>query len=131
MSRQKFSDDELADNIWQPDLEKEMESIETPTVIAYTIPDKSDGEVNGNHIILDETSDFAYAKRNGREFFVKSNGGQLSDPFGLYDRDIYRRVGDHATWRWRRTSPKVFEFYLAYLRTKNKVYFRNAEREML
>lgn len=128
MAREKFTDEELNSGIFRPDKTKHTPlQQKTPNIIVYTVNTKEDRK--SNETIQDVNSNLAYAKKDGKRYFVKSNGGQLADPRGLYENDIYKRIGDQAVWRWREVSPKVFDLYLAYLRTANKSYYRNAARE--
>jgi len=66
------------------------------------------------------------------KFYVKyDDKGFMYDPWGLYtegkeDRKLY---GDEPTWSFRKITKKPFYYYLDYLRTRNKAWLHNAERE--
>ena len=121
MAREQFTEQELDKGIFRPKQDEDIQQDEVlPEIVFFTIDAK----------LLDEDGPKAYAKKSGTRFYVKSNGGQLADPRGLYESDLYKRVGDTPTWRWKQVNAKVFDFYLAYLKTANKSHYHNASREM-
>jgi len=102
------------------------------SVIGYT--------AGGADQAVDINSSKCYAKKVTIEleggikdkFYIKyDDKGFMYDPWGLYtegaeDKKLY---GDKPTWAFRRTGKKSFYYYLDYLRTRNKAWLRNAERE--
>jgi len=132
MAREKFTEEELKNSVFAPMGDDNTEKRDTSLVV-YTIYGKhEDLDEKGYPIIFDEDSDNAYAKKEGDKFFIKSNGSRLADPLGIYGTtDLYKRVGDHFVWKWRSTSPKIFNLFITFLKTKNKSYYLNATREML
>jgi hypothetical protein len=104
--------------------------------------------VLGSHDYLDEeknprlsssTSGDVLAKftdySNGRiKYFIKLGmHGKIYDPIGMYSEGtsnkFISKIGKKA-WEFKEVSPKVFELYVNFLRTKNIAWLRNAEREM-
>jgi len=136
MSRDSIREEELNECIFQPQLEstptESADLLHQQETVVYTTADHADGIWDDKPILLPEKegSDHAFAKRSGNIFWAKSDGAQLADPFGLYDKDLYRKVGDQNVFRWMKVSPKVFDLYVAYLGSKNKLYYNNAGREM-
>lgn len=130
MARDQFTEDELDRGIFRPKTEEPIQDSEPlPDTIFYTTKGKQEFFVDGLPVISEDGPN-AYAKQNGTRYFVKSNGGQLADPRGLYENDLYKRVGDTNIWTWRQVNSKAFNFYVAYLNTANKSFYHNASREM-
>jgi hypothetical protein len=68
------------------------------------------------------------------KFFIKTGiYGKIYDPIGLYSEGtaakFLARAGKKA-WEFKQVNSKVFEMYLSFLRTKNKAWLTNAEREL-
>ena len=66
------------------------------------------------------------------KFYVKyDDKGFMYDPWGLYTEGVEERrlYGDKPAWVFRKTTKKSFYYYLDYLKTRNKAWLRNAERE--
>lgn len=68
------------------------------------------------------------------KYFIKTGlYGKVYDPIGLYSEGtgakFLARAGKKA-WDFTQVNSKVFEMYLAFLRTKNKAWLTNAEREL-
>jgi hypothetical protein len=85
---------------------------------------KEDGEVCAKKIITD----------NNTKFYIKTGlYGKIYDPIGLYSEGtsakFLSRVGKKA-WEFKQVSSKVFDMYLSFLKTKNKAWLTNAEREL-
>lgn len=128
--REKFTNEEINKNIFrQNNKEDESENTKSDKTI-FTIIGKEEVLVDGMPIIFNEKSKFAYAKKENNKFYIKSNGSQLYDPTGLYGGyDPYKRVGDESFWKWRQVNSKTFDFFVRFLKTKNKSYYLNAARE--
>jgi hypothetical protein len=106
-------------------------------IIYYTIFGKHTfTDEEGNPVIEDEKK--AYAKviqnRNGTTYYIKvESDGRPFDPLGLYaSREEHRlnQVRGKDSVRFTKTNEVVYNFYIKYLRTKNRVYLKNAERNM-
>jgi len=131
MAREKFTEEELGNAVFTTAEHNKKEKQNKITI--YTIYGKHEIiDTEGYPVIFDENSDNAYAKKEGDKFFIKSNGSRLADPLGIYGgTDLNKKIGDHSVWKWRSTSPKIFELFIRFLKTKNKSYYLNATREML
>lgn len=128
MARETFTEEELNSGIVQSKKKDSVESlsnqpadVENPTIVAYTL--------QGKEISVDDKT--AYAKKDGNKLYVKSNGGILYDPRGLYSTDLHKKVGDRSIWSWKRVGIRAFEYYFAYLQKGNKSHYINASREIM
>ena len=92
---------------------------------------------NKNPRLNTETSD-ACAKKiitdKSTKFYIKTGiYGKVYDPIGLYSEGtsakFLARAGKKA-WEFKQVNSKVFDMYLSFLRTKNKAWLNNAEREL-
>lgn len=90
---------------------------------------------DSNEVVLAEDRNEAYAKvvesDTGRAYFIKrGNNGHFYNPIGLYSEgnSDKKRLGLNE-WKFERVNRKVFDFYLSFLRSKNKAWLVNAERE--
>jgi hypothetical protein len=68
------------------------------------------------------------------KFFIKTGlYGKIYDPIGLYSEGtgakFLAKTGKKA-WDFKQVNAKVFEMYLTFLRTKNRAWLTNAEREL-
>lgn len=68
------------------------------------------------------------------KYFIKTGlYGKIYDPIGLYSEGtgakFLARAGKKA-WEFKQVNSKVFDMYLTFLRTKNKAWLTNAEREI-
>lgn len=99
------------------------------SVIGYTVGQE-----------IDVNSPKCYAKKitiqSGagikEKFYVKyDNKGFMYDPWGLYTEGTEEKklYGDEPTWSFRKVDEKSFSYYLDYLKTRNKAWLHNAERE--
>lgn len=67
-------------------------------------------------------------------YFIKIGAyGKIYNPISIYDPDskqpkFMTRVRK-SEWEFQEVSPKVFDYYINFLRTKNIAWFNNAERE--
>ena len=78
-----------------------------------------------------------YAKsiiiRGTKKLYIKINTtGQIYDPIGLgtenrHNRDLYKSGGKDFV----EVTPRVFGFYLQFLKTKNHAWYTNARREII
>jgi len=69
-------------------------------------------------------------------YFIKIGAyGKIYNPISIYDPDskqpkFMTRVRK-SEWEFQEVSPKVFDYYINFLRTKNTAWLNNAEREQL
>jgi len=100
------------------------------------------------NVTIDPDSNDCYAKRV--DFLIRENGklkeskrsnhylkfgvnGFLYDPWGIYSEGTQHKEAKHAgkmAWNFRKVSRRAFTYYLQYLKSKNKSYLHNAEREV-
>ena len=116
--------------------EDTLQEPETDTVV-YTWWGKNDTTLNGYPVLLSgEDNEFAYAKtityKETKRYFAKIGpNGTLANPEGLYsNRDMQKKIGDESAWRWKEVSSSVFRFYVEFLKTQNRAFLNNAEREV-
>ena len=75
---------------------------------------------------VDSTSSFAKKidRENGIDtYYIKYARGRVFDPWGIY-QDRARSL-NHS---YKRVPEKIFNFYIEYLKTRNKSYLRKVER---
>lgn len=127
-------------NIRQQNVDRNFGQSPPKTIIVYTIFGKHDHlDDNGNPILNNEESDMGFAKevvtQTDRKFFVKQgDNGRLYNPIGTLDEGTHSKHRHHTDikrWRYRQVNWKIFTLYLAFLRTKNTAYHKNAEREII
>lgn len=98
-----------------------------------------DLETETGQIIQAKTLDNAYAqlviKGNSRRFYLKRNtSGRLFDPAGMYDenkRGKQLQLKGLEIWNFKEVNETAFTSYVNYLKSKNKAFLRNAEREVM
>ena len=128
MRRTNFTDDQLSKGIASSKTE------ETTASLSDTPKDTSLERIeiySLNGKVVKEHDKEAYAKKQGEKRYVKSDGGTIYDPRGLYSNDIYKKVGNESVWKWKRVGIPAFDSYIAYLERGNKSHYHNACREML
>jgi len=92
---------------------------------------------NKNPRVNTETADTCAKKvtsNSSTKFFIKTGiYGKIYDPIGLYSEGtsakFLARAGKKA-WNYKQVNSRVFDMYLSFLRTKNKAWLTNAEREL-
>ena len=72
---------------------------------------------------LDSDDETAYAKGNGKLFYVKSVDGQLYNPYTME----YKK---RKIYKWRPVSPEVFDLYVRFLKTGRTSQYLKAERQV-
>lgn len=107
----------------------EGESVIISPPILFTIKGKQSSlDVNGNPIT--DNVNLAYAKSfsNGVYFIRTTSNGRLLNPFGDTG-DAKRSQDEYAGLDpyFRKVPKSVFDYYLAFLRTRNQLYLANAE----
>lgn len=108
-----------------------------PDVILYTLFGRhKEIDEEGNPIVYDENKAYAKQVLQGTRYvyFVKvGNSGHLFDPLGLYasrEESKLSMTRGKPEIRFVQTNQKVFDHYIAFLRTKNKAHLSYATREM-
>jgi len=154
----RVTDDDLASCIYSPDdnrkvgltpYERKQAADKEQTV--YTILGKHHGYDDNKYPVLfdvryedgqiehAEDSSDAFAKvssfRGQTKYYIKTgSGGALYNPIGLYEgagKDTNAiKMGRHQ-FNWTQVNSKCFGFYLEFLRTKNRRYIVNAQREVM
>lgn len=109
------------------------------TVEYFTILDKQDYLNQDANPCLKCDSSESCAKivtnhvNNTKKYFIKIDyNGKLINPMSIYSSDkdqFVRELGKKI--KYKNVSPKVFETYMYFLRTKNIAWLNNAEREMI
>tara|TARA_R110002074_G_scaffold395973_3_gene584816 strand:- start:420 stop:797 length:378 start_codon:yes stop_codon:yes gene_type:complete len=70
---------------------------------------------------------------NTKYFLKLGSHGKIYNPIGMYSEGtsnkFLSKIGKKA-WEFKSVSPRVFELYTNFLKTKNIAWLRNAEREM-
>jgi hypothetical protein len=92
---------------------------------------------NKNPRVSKETPEVCAKKIVGEEktkFYIKTGlYGKVYDPIGLFSEGtgakFLARSGKKA-WNFKQVSSRVFDMYLSFLKTKNKAWLTNAEREL-
>lgn len=109
-------------------------------ILLYTISSRQDyKDENGNFRI--ESMDLQKAKEHPyihaiqtpNRFMVKvGQNGRLFNPYGLYSEgmETKQRVG-RPTWKFVTTNENNFKNYVKFLTTKNEIFLKNAEREII
>lgn len=62
-------------------------------------------------------------------YYIKTGQGFLYDPMNTKDAH-YSRLQEIATWKYKRTTHKAFRHYMKFLKTRNRLHYRRAEREV-
>lgn len=104
----------------------------------YTFSGDQDAFDKNNQPIALEDSKKVLAKKieyeNRTKYFVKvGTYGKIYNPIGLYSEGhankFLSKIGKKA-FDFQEVSPKTFDNYLSFLKTKNLAWLHNAEREM-
>lgn len=112
--------------------------------IFYTTNVSDPTDIEGNHILHEDCST-AYAKQivtdNGyKKFMIRVDScHRLIDPFEYDNQTEFNRHKNfvektcktHTSNRYIRVSEKCFNYYLSFLRSKNKAKLLNAQREVM
>ena len=130
------------------------ESQENPSgsprvVTAYTVTGKEDYVDGSGYPVIEIANDMmplaeieertdTYAARvvvgkTTKHYIKKGKHGRLFNPIGLYSEGNAKKRMQHAgkmEWTLQSVTPRAFNFYLNFLRTKNEAYLNNAEREV-
>jgi hypothetical protein len=120
------------DFLFVPNKEGEEEQVEQWPIAFYTLLGNNEDVDNEGNPTLSESNDNCYAKRIDNVFFIKTVSGQLFNPMGMdADAQKYKKQAGDYVIRWERVSPKTFDRYLMFLRTKNEAHFHLANKEKI
>lgn len=106
--------------------------IATKTTL-YTFIDGKNGKNRddfGNWVTEDEKAAFAktVVDNNKMTHFILGDKKGFYDPAKDENKSSKHKVIER--WSWVKVSTTVLNYYLSFLRTKNKTYLNHAEREM-
>lgn len=104
----------------------------------YTILGDHEGLDNDNNPTVSSNIDKALAKRvtiNGKnKFYIKIGAyGRIYNPMGMFSEgksNKFLTQSGKKAWDYREVNNKVFDMYLAFLKTKNIAWLNNAQREI-
>jgi hypothetical protein len=109
-------------------------------ILLYTISSRQDyKDEDGNFRITSMDLDkarvhpYIHAIQTPNRFMVKvGQNGRLFNPYGLYSEgmETKQRVG-RPTWKFVTTNENNFKNYVKFLTTKNEIFLKNAEREII
>lgn len=130
----------------------ESQNTASDSEVVYTVFGKHDRlDVTGNPVLIDifdqDKNKYTYASdrldacckikssEHGPVYLAKVNvlTGFLYDPYGLFDDEAKAKKAIHKgkhVFEYKRITEKVFNFYLKFLRTRNKAHLINAQREL-
>lgn len=97
-------------------------------------------DVNGNQIEngfpMTDDDDKCMARvdyTNPAKYYIKVNSqGHPYNPIGMYEEGTLNKdLKFKKQWQFREVNKKVFNFYLNFLKTKNKAWINNCSRELV
>lgn len=119
---------------------EDVEIVHSDTIFLYTISSREDyKDQEGNFRIAPmdlqkaKENPYVHAIKTANRFMVKvGQNGRLFNPYGLYSEgmETKQRVG-RPTWKFITTNESNFRNYVKFLTTKNEVFLKNAEREII
>ncbi|NDB60183.1 hypothetical protein EB001_17290 [bacterium] len=108
------------------------------TIVRYCLignQDKFDSEkypirLKDDHLVLAKK----VTSEHSTKFYIKiGTYGKIFNPIGLYsegkESKFLSKIG-RKEFEFKEVSPKVFDMYLSFLKTKNIAWLNNAEREL-
>ena len=133
---------EMSEHVIRPNNSnaKSLKGAKTNEILLYTISSRQDyKDEDGNFRIesmdLDKAKvhPYIHAIQTPNRFMVKvGQNGRLFNPYGLYSEgmETKQRVG-RPTWKFVTTNQNNFKNYVKFLTTKNEIFLKNAEREII
>jgi len=123
---------------------KEVKSIYPETsvknTLLYTVRGREDFvdndgffQINFQPIDAAKRNPYVHAIKHQKRFLVKlGENGKLFNPYGPFSEgmETKQRVG-RPTWKFINTTENNFKQYITFLKTKNEVFLKNAEREII
>ena len=108
--------------------------------ILYTVSGRQDFvdddgffQINFQPVDNAKVNPYVHAIKHQNRYLVKlGENGRLFNPYGLYSEgmETKQRVG-RPTWKFINTTKNNFDQYITFLKTKNEVFLKNAEREII
>jgi len=112
----------------------------TKNTILYTVRGREDFvdengyfQINYQPIERAKTNPYVHAIKHQSRYLVKlGENGKLFNPYGPFSEgmETKQRVG-RPTWKFINTTKANFDQYVTFLKTKNEVFLKNAEREII
>ena len=142
-SSNKFRNEELQAAILPIDKKKRMVTtgvIEPDITTFYTILGKHDKLNSSDEPIVDKSSKDIYAKKTVKDgdvkYYLKIDGqGKLYNPIGMFANERanvhIKNLKGASNKNFVEVRQKIFEYYVKFLKTKNKAWLQNAERELI
>ena len=90
-------------------------------------------QINYQPVEKAKTNPYVHAIRHNHRYLVKlGENGKLFNPYGPFSEgmETKQRVG-RPTWKFINTNKNNFDQYVNFLKTKNEVFLKNAEREII
>ena len=90
-------------------------------------------QVNFEPVEKAKNNPYVHAIRHNSRYLVKlGENGRLFNPYGPFSEGMETklRVG-RPTWKFINTTKANFDQYVTFLKTKNEVFLKNAEREII
>lgn len=133
MSEHKINQDVSTNNVEDKNTSKE-------NMILYTVNGREDFvdeegffRIKFQPIERAKLNPYVHAIKYQNRYLVKlDENGKLFNPYGPFTEgmETKQRVG-RPTWKFRNTNRNNFNQYVNFLKTKNEVFLKNAEREMI
>ena len=122
------------------DLTEDYRDTTNHNTILYTIKGRHDFvdqdgrfQVNFEPVEKAKSNPYVHAIKHNSRYLVKlGENGKLFNPYGPFSEgmETKQRVG-RPTWKFINTSKNNFDQYVTFLKTKNEVFLKNAEREII
>ena len=90
-------------------------------------------QVNFEPVEKAKSNPYVHAIKHNSRYLVKlGENGRLFNPYGPFSEgmETKQRVG-RPTWKFINTTKANFDQYVTFLKTKNEVFLKNAEREII
>lgn len=109
----------------------------------FTISKHADyKDQDGNYIVIDDKpreNAFTYAyfaedeETGKKKYFIRTNNnGRLFDPYGIYTEGYQlKKMAGQSQWKFRECAEDAFKHYTHFLRTRQEMHLRSAERVMI
>ncbi len=92
------------------------------TTVYYTIKGKQTSFNEAGFPVQDDENQYTYARETGKKKQIRlDDRGEFMNPLGLYAQRVKME-------RWVSVSDGTFASYLQFLKTKNQMFIRQAER---
>jgi len=136
----------MSEHVIRPDKDREgfytdeVRDTSNQNTILYTVRGREDFvdqdgffQVNFQRIEQAKLNPYVHAIKHNRRYLVKlGENGKLFNPYGPFSEgmETKQRVG-RPTWKFINTTKTNFDQYINFLKTKNEVFLKNAEREII